>query len=402
MFEEVSPFFAEERRLLHAGKRHLRRRRRRRHGAPCVGSIVVHVMLDYSNLSFISAQSPYVALLRAPGADAAEPPPREARRVHRLRLEPAAALHVGPRRLAADRGGLRSASSRRASRSGRAVSAAIRDYEVYFLNDRGGDLRARLSARRAASAISITLAELVVLGCRDVCCCSCSPASSTGCIATRTPTSGRALLREVRASFYRKLFIAFVAAAVVPVLALALVTRAYIADADAGRPRDGGDAHRRLRQPRRRGRRHPRGVATASARRSIDDNLVVWLSRVIAQDVNIFDGSGLLASSERNLFASGLLPTRTPGEVYRAIVLDGRPSFVGPRNGRRVLVSGRRRAGARAEPRRDPDRAAHAAPAGNRGADRRARSPRAARRGAVHHARRRHRLLTWPSASPIR
>ena len=56
---------------------------------------------------------------------------------------------------------------------------------------------------------------------------------------------------------------------------------------------------------------------------------MVWLSRVIAQDVNIFAGAGLLASSERNLFASGLLPTRTPGDVYRAIVLDGRPSFVG-------------------------------------------------------------------------
>jgi nitrogen fixation/metabolism regulation signal transduction histidine kinase len=36
-----------------------------------------------------------------------------------------------------------------------------------------------------------------------------------------------------------------------------------------------------------------------------------------------------LASSERNLFASGLLTTRTPGEMYRAILLDGQPSFVG-------------------------------------------------------------------------
>ena len=69
----------------------------------------------------------------------------------------------------------------------------------------------------------------------------------------------------------------------------------------------------------------PDGTAAAA----IDDDLVVWLSRVIAQDVNIFDGSGLLASSERNLFASGLLPTRTQGDVYRAIVLEGRPSFVG-------------------------------------------------------------------------
>ena len=60
----------------------------------------------------------------------------------------------------------------------------------------------------------------------------------------------------------------------------------------------------------------------------------MWLSRVIAQDVNVFDGPGLLASSERNLFASGLLPTRTPGEAYRAIMLEGRPSFVGRECGR--------------------------------------------------------------------
>ncbi len=61
----------------------------------------------------------------------------------------------------------------------------------------------------------------------------------------------------------------------------------------------------------------------------MDDNIVVWLSRVIAQDVNIFEGADLLASSERNLFASGLLPTRTPGDAYRAILLEGRPSHVG-------------------------------------------------------------------------
>ncbi len=36
--------------------------------------------------------------------------------------------------------------------------------------------------------------------------------------------------REIRESFYRKLFLAFVAASVIPVVTLALVTRAYIAD----------------------------------------------------------------------------------------------------------------------------------------------------------------------------
>ena len=64
----------------------------------------------------------------------------------------------------------------------------------------------------------------------------------------------------------------------------------------------------------------------------VDDNLVVWLSRVIAQDVNIFDGANLLASSERNLFASGLLPTPHAG---RSLSRDParRPAVVrGPRD----------------------------------------------------------------------
>src|SRR6185436_7545242 len=99
----------------------------------------------------------------------------------------------------------------------------------------------------------------------------------------RAPASGRALFAEVRASFYRKLFLAFVAAAVVPVLALALVSRNYMKDliltgieSDATR------------------------IATAASRvfqdlrafvgqAAVGDDLIVWLSRVVAQDVNIFD-----------------------------------------------------------------------------------------------------------------
>jgi two-component system nitrogen regulation sensor histidine kinase NtrY len=148
-----------------------------------------------------------------------------------------------------------------------------------------------------------------------------------GRIAARTPTSGRALLREVRASFYRKLFLAFVAAAVVPVLALALVTRTYIAalmqeELEMEASRTAASASRVVAD-----------VALLqftgfTGREIVDDDIVVWLSRVIAQDVNIFDATGLVASSERSLFAYGLLPRSTQGDVYRAIVLDGRPSFV--------------------------------------------------------------------------
>ena len=125
----------------------------------------------------------------------------------------------------------------------------------------------------------------------------------------------------MRASFYRKLFLAFVAAAIIPVLALALVSRAYIAglmfdDIESEATRIASVASRVVEDF-----GSERGQAALPL---VDDNLVVWLSRVIAQDVNIFDGANLLASSERNLFASGLLPSRTPGDAFRAILLDGR------------------------------------------------------------------------------
>ena len=59
-----------------------------------------------------------------------------------------------------------------------------------------------------------------------------------------------------------------------------------------------------------------------------DDDVMVWISQLIDQDVNIFYGPELVATSERDLFASGLLPTRTPDDVYRAIALERLPSFV--------------------------------------------------------------------------
>src|SRR6185436_17412362 len=60
VFEEVAPFFAEERRVLHAGRAFCAADPK----APPLGSIVVHAMPDYENLTFISSRSPYMELLR--------------------------------------------------------------------------------------------------------------------------------------------------------------------------------------------------------------------------------------------------------------------------------------------------------------------------------------------------
>ena len=197
--------------------------------------------------------------------------------------------------------------------------------DAYVLNDRGAIYVLGI-ARQTAFDHLVTIAELITLGFALFVVMAVG-GMVFGLVSARPLASGRGLLAEVRASFYRKLFLAFVAAAIVPVLAMAFVSRAYIAslmftDIESEATRTAGLASRVVEDF---GSLQTRGIATLP----VDDNLVVWLSRVIAQDVNIFDGASLLASSERNLFASGLLATRTPGDAYRAILLEGRPSFVG-------------------------------------------------------------------------
>jgi signal transduction histidine kinase len=153
-------------------------------------------------------------------------------------------------------------------------------------------------------------------------------AAAVGAAGGHRASTARDLLREVRRSFYRKLFLAFVAAAIVPVLALALLTRTYVAselrygiESEAARTASVA-------------RRVIENVASQQRRDSpslpvLTDEVMLWVSRVISEDVNVFVGPRLIATSQRDLFASGRLPTRTPAEVYRAIVLDRRAGYVG-------------------------------------------------------------------------
>ena len=319
LFEEVSPFFAEERRLLHAGR------------GVCVngrviGSIVVHVVLDYANLPFLAAQNPYVALLGA--SDAAV-----AAGEGRARDDVAFVVYGWSRRPLYVSGGeawtLPEPLFERLAASREPFWAVIDDHDVvsdvYLLSDRGA-IYAIGYPRPSLLAHLSNVAELVALA--SVIFAVLLVAVSIGArIGGRSPVSGRALFREVRASFSRTLFLAFVAAVVVPVVALALVTRAYMATSLRQ------DIEREATRTVLSASRVVEDFAAIESRGAtnlpvLDDSLLVWLSRVIGEDINVFAGTGLLASSERTLFASGLLPTRTPGDTYRALVLEGRPTYL--------------------------------------------------------------------------
>jgi len=319
IFEEVSPFFAVERRVLSAsravcindprGESHV------------VGSIVVHAMLDYANLPFIASKSPYVELLR----------PVEPQRTEgisggdiefavygwsRMPLYTSAdtAWRLDPATFA------RLASSR--SPFWARLEGEEQRYDVYLLSDRGGIYGLGFPVVTLLGHM-MNLAELTVIAAATFLA-ALLLAAIFSTVARRT-TSARKLFREIRASFYRKLFLAFSAATVVPVVALAVVTSNYVADqlrtnVEQEAVRTASAAQRVVEDL----------VAPRAAQQgiAIDDNLMVWVSRLIGQDVNIFTGPRLLATSERNLFASGVIPVRTPSDVYVALQLQNEAATV--------------------------------------------------------------------------
>ncbi len=319
IFEEVSPFFAVERRVLSAsravcvndpsGASHL------------VGSIVVHAMLDYANLPFIASKSPYVELLR-PAA------PQRAEGVSGGDVEFAVyGWSRTPLYSSADTAWeMDDAVFARVAQTRAPIWTRLqrggRPYEIYLLNDRGGIYALGFPVVSLLGHL-MNLAELTVLA--AVTYLLLLALTAVFSAISRRATSARALLREVRASFYRKLFLAFVATTFFPVVALAIVTTNYVGDqmranVEQEAVRTASAAQRVVEDL----------VAPRAAQQGvgIDDNLMVWVSRLIDQDVNIFTGPRLMATSERNLFASGVLPVRTPADAYRALELRNEATTV--------------------------------------------------------------------------
>jgi signal transduction histidine kinase len=201
-----------------------------------------------------------------------------------------------------------------------------RAYRVLFLNDRAGIYALGYPVPRFVDHL-VALAEVVTLAGAGFAALLLASGILVALGGYRAVTGG-ALLREIRGSFYRKLFLAFVAAAVVPVLALAVLTRAYV----ASELRDGIEtqASRTVSVA----KRVVESVMSQQRRDSgsapvFSDEVMVGVSRVINEDVNVFIGPRLAATSQRDLFASGRLPVRTPPEAYRAIALERQGSYVG-------------------------------------------------------------------------
>jgi signal transduction histidine kinase len=323
VFGEAAPFGSEERNMLHAEKKICSAES----GTPpvAVGSIVVHVVVDYRTLPFITSQNPYIELFRRPDSAA----PREGATATQVEtviygwgLGP---IYMSGRIAWPISGELFTRIYKSREPFWTEVEYAGDRYHVYFANDR---VAIFALGYRASTLFDdfVHLAELTTFAGAIYLIVLLGTAVFTR-LARERPKVGRALLREIRSSFYRKLFLAFVLASVIPVLTLALVIREYFTgrlreDVQFEAARTAAVAQRVLEEAGALQRRAISGLRPES------DDLMVWISQLIDQDVNIFEGPRLLATSERDLFASGLLAERTPEDVYRAIVLQRVPGFV--------------------------------------------------------------------------
>ncbi|GAG91184.1 unnamed protein product, partial [marine sediment metagenome] len=58
------------------------------------------------------------------------------------------------------------------------------------------------------------------------------------------------------------------------------------------------------------------------------DNMVLWISTTISNDVNLYVDGKLISSSRREFFDSGLLPELIDGEIYYKIQFENNPFYM--------------------------------------------------------------------------
>lgn len=129
---------------------------------------------------------------------------------------------------------------------------------------------------------------------------------------------------ELRTSFYGKLVLAFVAASTAPMVILSLSVHAQFESYVRADEETAAQTNVTV------ARRVVEGYE-ASGRTALvdDDDVMVWIRSLVGQDVSVFAGGRLVATSQRDLFTAGLLPPLAPGPVYQTIALDRADQYVG-------------------------------------------------------------------------
>ena len=112
---------------------------------------------------------------------------------------------------------------------------------------------------------------------------------------------------------------------VVPLIVFVLFVRAYLANRLEAEYVDRGQTA--LNAAQRVIEDYLASTTAAPPEQVLDDEILSWLARVIGHDLHLYRGEQLVASSRRDLFAAHVETERLPGDVYSAIVINGKQLF---------------------------------------------------------------------------
>ena len=145
-------------------------------------------------------------------------------------------------------------------------------------------------------------------------------------IAT-TLVSGKASLRRPLWSFSNRVYASFLAVALVPMLLFTVFTRNLFDSLFTERFVEDSAVHASYAQGLMEAFLIIQGVELSPYLAPSED-LALWISSTLSNDVILYSDGVLLASSRREFFDSGLLPEILDGEAYQALVYDRKPFFI--------------------------------------------------------------------------
>jgi signal transduction histidine kinase len=139
--------------------------------------------------------------------------------------------------------------------------------------------------------------------------------------------SGGAALRKPLWSFSNRVYAAFLAVALVPLLLYTVFTRNLFDSLFTERFVEDSAVHASYAQGLMEAFLIIQGVEHSPYLAPSED-LALWISQTLSNDVILYGDAVLLASSRREFFDSGLLPEILDGEAYHALAYERKPFFI--------------------------------------------------------------------------
>ena len=141
-----------------------------------------------------------------------------------------------------------------------------------------------------------------------------------------TLASGKASVRKPLWSFSNRVYASFLAVALVPLLLYTVFTRNLFDSLFNERFVEDAAIHSSYAQGLMEAFLIIQGIEVSPYLAPSED-LALWISSTLSNDVILYGDAMLLASSRREFFDSGLLPEILDGEAYQALVYDRKPFF---------------------------------------------------------------------------